>query len=174
MRPEVQVTLWNDQMRVPAPVPEADAWMSEVLGAPVRLVFQPDSVVRPADPRHAPGAEVSFADGYPVLVVGQASLDELNRRLDAPVPMDRFRPNVVVDGNLRAHAEDRWRRFRLGDVPCAGVKLCARCAVTTVDTVTAERGKEPLRTLATYRGWGGKVWFGQNVVPEASGRRVGG
>jgi uncharacterized protein len=170
----LRVEIWGDVLDAVAPSPEADAWLSEALDEPVRLVYQPDRARRPTDPQYAPGAEVSFADGYPVLLLTEASLGELNRRLDAPVPMDRFRPNVVVAGVPEPNAEDRWRRIRLGGVECRGVKLCGRCAVTTVDTRTAEKGKEPLRTLATYRGWGGKVWFGQNVVPDAEGMlRVG-
>jgi uncharacterized protein len=165
----LSVTIWNDALELPAPSPDADAWMSAFLGDPVRLVYQPEGARRPVDPAFAPEAEVSLADGYPMLLVSEASLAELNRRLDAPVPMDRFRPNVVVRGAAEPHAEDGWTHFRLGPVPCRGVKPCARCAVTTVHTETGERGKEPLRTLATYRARDGKVWFGQNVVPDGVG-----
>ncbi len=170
----LSVTVWNDALELPAPSPDADAWMSAFLGDPVRLVYQPETARRPVDPAYAPGAEVSLADGYPILLASEASLDELNRRLAEPVPMDRFRPNLVVAGATEPHAEDGWTRFFLGDVPCLGVKPCARCAVTTVDTRTGEKGKEPLRTLARYRGHDGKVWFGQNVVPEGTGTvRIG-
>jgi len=161
----VPVTIWDDPVNAVAPSPEADAWMSAYLEAPVRLVYQPDHAVRPTDGAFAPGGRVSFADGYPVLLVTQASLDELNRRLAEPVPMARFRPNVVVGGPGAPHAEDRWRRIRVGGVHLAGVKRCARCTVTTVDPATGVRGVEPLRTLAGYRAAGGKVWFGQNLVP---------
>jgi uncharacterized protein len=170
----VRVTVWDDAVEALAPSPEADAWLSVLLGTPVRLVYQPDDARRDTDARFAAGHEVSFADGYPMLVIGQASLDALNRRTPEPIPMDRFRPNVVVAGAaadaLPPHDEDLWRRFRLGAVPCAGVKCCARCSVTTVDQATGIRGKEPLRTLATYRAWDGKIWFGQNVVALGRGR----
>lgn len=174
----VRVTVWGDAVDALAPSPEADAWLSHVLSTPVRLVYQPDEARRNTDPRWAPGHEVSFADGYPLLVVGQASLDALNRLSPEPIPMNRFRPNVVVASTLPdtlpPHDEDLWERFRLGHVACAGVKCCARCAVTTVDQETGIRGKEPLKTLATYRSWDGKVWFGQNVVPLEDGQlRVG-
>jgi uncharacterized protein len=161
----VRVRIWDDRVDALAPSPEADAWMSDILGAPVRLVYQPRHAVRPTDGAFAPGGRVSFADGYPVLLVTQASLDELNRRLPEPVPMDRFRPNVVVEGVCAPHAEDRWRRIQVGTLRLAGVKRCARCTVTTVDQATGLRGVEPLRTLALYRAGGGKVWFGQNMVP---------
>ncbi len=173
-RPTLPVTVWGSELEAVAPSPEADAWFSGLLGAPVRLVWQPQEARRPTDPAWAPEAEVSLADGYPLLVVTEASLEGLNARLETPLPMDRFRPNVIVAG-AAPHAEDRWRRLHLGEVPMAGVKRCARCSVTTVDQATGEQGKEPLRTLATYRrGAGGKVYFGQNLVPLAEGRvRVG-
>ena len=161
----VRVTIWDDAVDALAPSPEADAWMSDYLGTPVRMVYQPDHAVRPTDGAFAPGGQVSFADGYPILLVTQASLDELNRRLAEPVPMHRFRPNVVVEGDCAPHAEDGWRRIRVGELDLAGVKRCARCTVTTVDPATGLRGVEPLRTLALYRAAGGKVWFGQNLVP---------
>jgi uncharacterized protein len=162
----LSATIWGHPFEALAPSPEADAWLSDFLGEPVRLVYQPDAAVRPTDPTFAPGHRVSLADGYPVLVISEASLAELNRRLPEPVSMARFRPNVVVAGPCAPHAEDRWRRLRIGAVAMAGVKRCARCSVTTVDPATAERGLEPLKTLATYRAEAGKVWFGQNLVPE--------
>lgn len=161
----LRVSIWDDPVDALAPSPEADAWMSDYLGSPVRMVYQPHHAVRPTDGAFAPGGRVSFADGYPVLLVTQASLDELNRRLPEPVPMERFRPNVVVEGGCAPHAEDRWRRIRVGEIRLAGVKRCARCTVTTVDPASGLRGVEPLRTLALYRAAGGKVWFGQNLLP---------
>ena len=170
----LEVEIWGDRVQAVAPHPEGDAWLSDFLGAPVRLVYQPDRSHRPTDPHFAPGAEVSLADGYPILVLTRASLDELNRRLaesgSGPLPMDRFRPNLVVEGPVTPHAEDGWRRFQVGGVAMAGVKRCARCAVTTVDPATGARGKEPLRTLAHYRrDLEGRVFFGQNVVPLGVG-----
>jgi uncharacterized protein len=142
--------------------------------AAARLLFMPEDCLRQADPAYAaPGDRVSFADGFPLLLITQASLDELNRRLPAPVPMARFRPNVVVSG-AAPHDEDRWRSIRAGGVPLDVVKPCARCAVTTIDQATGVAGREPLRTLAQYRRRDGKLWFGQNVVHRGAGElRVG-
>lgn len=147
----------------------AAALLSDWLGFAVRLVHMPESTVRPTDPRYSkPGDRVSFADGFPLLLIGQASLDELNRRLAEPVPMLRFRPNIVVAG-ASPHAEDSWTRIRAGTVECDVVKPCGRCVVTTLDLDTATAGPEPLRTLATYRRRDGHVWFGQNVIHRGAG-----
>jgi len=116
---------------------------------------------------------VSFADAFPLLLIAQSSLDELNSRLATPVPMRRFRPNLVVEG-CEPFAEDTWKEIRIGNVPLHVVKPCARCVVTTVDTRTGEKGEEPLRTLATFRSVGNKVMFGQNLLHAANGTlRVG-
>jgi len=141
-------------------------------GGALRLTF-PDAV-RPVDPRYArPGDRVAFADAFPVLLISEDSLEELNRRLAEPVPMNRFRPNLVVRAG-EPHAEDGWRRIRIGEVEFDVVKPCARCAITLTDQATAERGKEPLRTLATYRTRNGKVLFGQNLIHRGRGAvRVG-
>lgn len=171
--PTRQVHIWNDVVEAVDAGDEAAAFVQRHLGpdgAGVRLVYMPGSTLRQVSPEHArPGDRVSFADGFPLLVVAQQSLDELNRRLDEPVPMHRFRPNVVVDGAPSPHDEDGWRRIRLGSVPCDVVKPCARCVVTTVDQATAAVGREPLRTLAEYRRWDGLVWFAQNVIHRATG-----
>lgn len=168
------VTLWKD--RVAGTVADADAhrWFSEYLGVEARLVYMSGHTVRPVDPDYAVGAShVSFADGFPLLLTTTASLEDLNRRLDAPLPMRRFRPNVVVAG-AEPYAEDRWRTIRAGTVDFHVVKPCARCVVTTTDPETGARGREPLHTLATYRRKNGKVYFGQNLIPGGSGTiRVG-
>ncbi len=172
--PRRPVRLFGDVVDAAACPPAADAWFSARLGAPVRVVHLPDDVVRPVDPRYAaPGDRAAFADGYPVLVASQASLDDLNARLAArgapPVGMERFRPNVVVAG-APAYAEDGWRTLAAGDVALALVKPCARCVVTTVDPARGRAaGPEPLRTLAAYRRAGGKVLFAQNAVVRAAG-----
>ena len=120
-----------------------------------------------------PGTRVSSADGFPFLLISEESLADLNRRLAQPLPMNRFRPNLVVAG-AEPYAEDEWNRIEVGGIPMRVVKPCDRCVVTTTDQATGERGKEPLRTLATYRNRGGEVMFGQNVVHERRGRlRVG-
>jgi MOSC domain-containing protein len=131
-------------------------------------------VVRAADPAFAPdGARVSFADGFPFLLLSEESLADLNRRLPEPLPMNRFRPNLVVAGG-QPYDEDTWSRIEIGGIRLRVVKPCGRCVVTTIDQLTGERGKEPLRTLATYRKRDAEVMFGQNVVHEGPGRlRVG-
>jgi uncharacterized protein YcbX len=130
----------------------------------------PESTHRPVDPTYAPAADrVSFADAYPFLMLSEASLAALNERLPRPVPMNRFRPNLVLEGG-EPHVEDRLGRFRIGTLELEAVKPCDRCVITTTDQDTAERGPEPLRTLATYRKTGSKVLFGQNVVHYTAGR----
>ena len=112
--------------------------------------------------------QVSFADGFPYLVIGQASLDELNSRLENPVSINRFRPNFVVEGSL-PFEEDGWADFKMGNLDFLGVKPCARCVMTTIDPETAAKGKEPLLTLASYRKRNNKIYFGQNVLAKTYG-----
>ncbi|MEU1406008.1 MOSC N-terminal beta barrel domain-containing protein [Streptomyces sp. NPDC005728] len=160
----------------------AHDWCSAYLGAEVRLVHMDDPATRrPVDPEYAlPGETVSFADGYPLLVTTVASLDALNSLIaqgdhaaEGPLPMNRFRPNVVVAGT-EAWAEDHWTRISIGEVDFRVAKACGRCVVTTTDQDTAARGREPLRTLARHRRAGTKLLFGQNLVPLSPGTvRVG-
>ncbi|MEV6612298.1 MOSC N-terminal beta barrel domain-containing protein [Streptomyces sp. NPDC051051] len=160
----------------------AHAWCSAHLGADVRLVHMDDPAKRRAvDPEYGlPGETVAFADGYPLLVTTVASLDALNSLIaggehaaEGPLPMNRFRPNVVVTGT-EPWAEDGWSRLTIGEVAFRVAKPCGRCAVTTNDQTTAERGKEPLHTLGRHRRLGGKLVFGQNLVPLSRGTvRVG-
>lgn len=171
------VTVWGDAVEAALAPAEAHAWCAGHLNADVRLVYMPASSRRSVDAAYAVHDDdiVSLADGYPLLLTSTASLAALNDRLDAPLPMDRFRPNVVVDG-ADAWAEDAWRRLRIGEVVLRAVKPCGRCAVTTVDQQTAVRGKEPLKTLAAFRRGAdtGQVYFGWNLIPETTGRiRVG-
>jgi MOSC domain-containing protein len=149
----------------------AREWISSFLHRPVSFVYMPDSTFRRVDPKYSPESRrVSFADGYPFLVATQESMDELNRRMEAPLGIERFRPNIVVSGAEAPHAEDSWKRIRVGLLEFDLVKPCARCAVPTVDPMTAERGKEPTRTLSTYRKRDGKVYFGMNAIHRSSGR----
>jgi hypothetical protein len=130
----------------------------------------PDATVRPADPAYAPtGTRVSFADAFPFLLISEESLSDLNSRLTRPLPMNRFRPNLVIAGG-EPYIEDTLERFDIGGIAFRAVKPCGRCVVTTTDQETTERGVEPLRTLATYRKEGGEVVFGQNVVHLGTGR----
>ncbi|MCE2820984.1 MAG: MOSC domain-containing protein [Saprospiraceae bacterium] len=139
-------------------------WFSEVLRAPVRLVYMPDTSRRRADGRYAPAGQlVSFADGFPYLIIGAAALNELNRQLTEPVPMNRFRPNIVFTGG-NSHDEDRWSDLHIGNQPFRCVKPCARCVMVTTDQATAQKSAEPLKTLSQYRRRGNKVLFGQNMI----------
>lgn len=161
---KTRVKVWSDAVSGQALPPEINQWFSEVLKHPVRLVRMPDTTRRHTDGRYAPkGQLVSFADGFPFLLVGQTSLDDLNSRLEQPLPMNRFRPNFVFTGGT-PFEEDQWRDFTIGDVQFRGVKPCARCAIITTDQQTGFRGVEPTKTLATFRKNGNKILFGQNVI----------
>ncbi|HEY1013483.1 MAG TPA: MOSC N-terminal beta barrel domain-containing protein [Herpetosiphonaceae bacterium] len=173
--PRLRVTIWGDQCLAADQGAEAARWFSAALGLDCRLVRIAPEETRLVTPDYAPRPtdQVGFADGFPLLLIGQESLDDLNRRLDHPLPMNRFRPNLVVAG-AAPYAEDSWTRIEIGGIGFDLVKPCARCAITTTDQATAERGKEPLRTLAGYRRVGDKVMFGQNVVHDRAGSlRVG-
>jgi hypothetical protein len=169
-----RVTVWNDTCPATWVGNGAAEWFSDFLGSACSLVHMGEQVVRPANPVFSPrGARVSFADGFPFLLISEESLGDLNSRLADPLPMNRFRPNLVVTGG-EPYAEDGWGSIEIGGVRLRVVKPCDRCLVTTTDQATGERGKEPLRTLATYRKVGNEVMFGQNVVHENTGRlRVG-
>jgi uncharacterized protein YcbX len=148
---------------------KARSWFSEFLGVSCRVVFMPEEIFRPVDPDYArEGDIVSFADVFPLLLISQPSLDDLNSRLAVPVPMNRFRPNIVI-GGCGAYDEDRWKEIQVGGITFHVMKPCSRCVTTTVDQTTGVQGKEPLATLSKYRNVGGKVLFGQNVIPEKSG-----
>lgn len=165
------VTVWKSEVVAWSVDAAADAWLSRFLGQPARLVHMDARVSRPVDSPYAkPGDEVSFADAFPLLLISRAALDGLNARLDRPVSMLQFRPNLVVDGAV-AHAEDAWKRIRVGEVEFDVAKPCARCVFTTVDPTTGQRDArgEPLRTLAGYRRMQGGVMFGQNLIPRSAG-----
>ena len=150
---------------------EAASWFSDWLGTSVRLVHFADGYKRLVSKEYAvnPDDHTGFADGYPILLTSQEGLHDLNSRLETPVPMNRFRPNLVVKG-CEPFAEDTWNRIRVGDVELAVVKPCDRCVVTTIDKETLERSKEPLRTLGKYRKQKLGAIFGQNVIPLNEGR----
>lgn len=166
----VEVTIWDDQVKAQLVGDDFDRWFSQFIGEEVRLVLMPENSHRKVDPRFAvKGESVSFADGMPYLLIGQESLNDLNKRLSNSVLMDRFRPNIVFSGG-EAFSEDLWKGIKIGDVDFKVVKPCARCVLTTVDQETGIKGKEPLKTLASYRTVGSKVLFGQNMVSLSSGR----
>jgi uncharacterized protein YcbX len=169
--PRRRVTVWRSRCQAIDQGDVAADWLSTFLGAGVRLVRIADDFRRTVSPDYAinPDDETGFADGYPILLIGQASLDDLNRRLATPLPMNRFRPNIVVSG-CESFAEDGWRRIRITGIEFALVKPCARCQITTTDQETAVVGKEPLTTLAAFRRVRGKVMFGQNLIGLGTGR----
>ena len=165
----VKVSVWNDRCAAQLGDPASHAWLSEFLGRECRLVHMPDDLVRTVDQRFAqPQDRTAFSDGFPLLLISQASLDELNSRLEKALPMLRFRPNLVV-GGCAPYAEDGWRRIRIGESVLRVVKPCSRCKITTVDPSTAETGSEPLKTLAGYRRRGNQVYFGQNLLHDGPG-----
>jgi uncharacterized protein YcbX len=150
---------------------EAAQWFSDWLGTPVRLVHMAEDYKRLVDREYAVSADdhTGFADGYPILITSEEGLEDLNTRLESPVPMNRFRPNIVVKGGA-AYVEDTWNRIKVGDVELAVVKPNARCVVTTIDKDTLEKSKEPLKTLEKYRRHKLGAIFGQNVIPLNEGR----
>ncbi len=167
--PSRQVTVWSDTGPAIGEGRTAADWFSAVLGVECELVRQPDHEPRPIDPTFArPGDRVSYADGFPFLLISQASVDGLNRRLDTPVGADRFRANIVVDG-CRPHAEDDWSDVEIGGVVLRTAKPCARCVVITTDQRDGSRSPAPLHALAGYRMVSGKVLFGQNLVHRTTG-----
>jgi uncharacterized protein YcbX len=168
------VTIWDDQCLAQDGGIEAAAWFSRFLGTPVRLMYMPGATFRTVNPNYVPEKRrVSFADAYPVLLATEGSLEDLNRRMEKPLPMNRFRPNLVVRGS-DPFAEDQWKTIAVGEVTFDVVKPCDRCVTTTIDQSTGEAGKEPLRTLAQFRKWNGQVYFGQNLVHRSPGTlRVG-
>lgn len=157
-------TIWSDSVAVSEVDVQVSEWFSDLLNLPCRLVFFPEENQRPVDKNYALANEqVSLADGYPFLVIGQASLNDLNNRLPEPVGINRFRPNFVFTGG-EPYEEDNWKKFSIGATGFSGIKNCSRCVLTTIDPATGKRGVEPLQTLSAYRRKNGKVYFGQNVV----------
>jgi uncharacterized protein YcbX len=161
--------VWDDLVEVSTFGDDVERWFSEFLGARCKLVHLPERSLRPVDPAYgAPGDQVGLADGFPFLLISEASLADLNARLEQPVPMNRFRPNLTVSG-CEPFAEDDWKLVRIGQITFRVVKPCSRCSITTVDQRTAAKSKEPLRTLAQFRRVGTKVLFGQNLIHEETG-----
>lgn len=159
----LSVKIWNDITYGVISDDKTNTFFSDFLKSKCQLVYMPDSVDRQVDPAYDRGNNVvSYADGYPFLIIGEASLADLNARLEMPVPMNRFRPNFVLTG-AEAFAEDDFYKIRIGSVEFDAVKKCARCNIPTNDQETGIMGKEPLRTLSTYRRAGNKVQFGMNL-----------
>jgi uncharacterized protein YcbX len=170
--PSVAITVWESDCGGHDQGDEAAAWVQKYLRKPARLFRADMNALRKARSNSAPGMEatVAFADGFPVLVVSTESLDDLNTKLRTPIPMNRFRPSIVVQG-LGAYAEDTPQQLQIGDVRLRFAHHCSRCVITTIDQATATmRGPEPLKTLNTYRNRDGEVMFGSYYVVETPGR----
>lgn len=170
------VTVWRDTVEAAVANDAVNDWFSRTLGMNVRLVAMPPATIRPVDPSYATGNdEVRFQDGFPLLLATESSLADLNRRLAEPVTMLRFRPNVVIAGDLQPFEEDTWSEINVGGIPCHVVKPSARCVIVNVDPATGRpTNKEPLRTLASYRSVNNKPLFAQNLIPAVTGTiRVG-
>lgn len=158
------VTVWDDTCEAQYVSTHADEWFSNILSIPCRLVHMPETSQRKVDPNYAQKEEItSFSDGFPLLLIGQSSLDDLNSRLPQPITMERFRPNLVFTGGY-PFQEDEMKEFNIAGVTFYGVKPCARCVITTIDLATGKKGKEPLKTLSTYRQSNNKLLFGQNLL----------
>lgn len=171
----MRVRVWKDECDALRAPPAADAWLSNVLGVRCHLVAMPHDAERRMSgaPPGKGATQVGFTDGYPLHLVGEGSLRELNRRLAEPVGVERFRPNLLVAG-AEPHAEDGWTEVEVGGVRLRTVAPCERCAVTTVRPEDGTRGREPLRTLATYRNTSGSVTFGTYLAHDGRGTiRVG-
>ncbi len=165
----VMVEVWSDRCRAELVSEEANSWFSEILRIKCKLVYMPDTTKRRVDGRYALAKEItSFSDGYPMLLIGQSSLDDLNSKLPEALPIERFRPNIVFTGGA-PYEEDELEAFTIGAIQFFGVKLCARCVITTINPGTAEKGKEPLRALAAYRLRNNKIYFGQNLLHKGEG-----
>jgi uncharacterized protein len=172
----VPVEVWGSKLQATHAGDAAADWFTAILGVPARLVYLDDPTRRQVDPKWSKDSDrVSFADAYPLLLTSEDSLAALNTLIAAgrhaaegPLPITRFRPNVVVAG-AAAWAEDKWQRLLIGDVSFRVAKGCDRCVFTTIDPDTAIKGKEPLVTLARHRRREGKIWFGVNLIPDDPG-----
>jgi len=168
--PKCQVTVWADEVSAVDAGQEAALWWSANLGRACRLVFIAQDSFRYVDGNYAGAGEtVGFADAFPLLLISQASLDDLNTRLETPVPMNRFRPNLVVSG-CEPFAEDSWKRIKVGDMEFDLVKPCDRCVMPSIDQATAEKDPHINRVLASFRRRDGKIYFGQNLLYRGVGK----
>ena len=163
------VTIWDDVVDAYEVNQTVSEWFSDYMGIKCKLVFMPDESKRRVSEDYAHNDEiVSFADGYPFLIIGQSSLDDLNSKLEVPIPMTNFRPNIVFTGG-EPFCEDNWHQIKIGELNYYAVKPCARCVITTINQATAEKNNEPLATLSTYRKSGNNILFGENLIHEGTG-----
>lgn len=165
----INSTIWHDQVDTLAISAKADNWFTQFLQTECRLVYQPDTAIRPVNPNFAKADDqTSLSDGFPFLLVSEHSLTALNRTMQLNLPITRFRPNLVVSG-CEPYAEDIWREITIGTIGFRLPKPCARCSVPTIDHETGITGKEPLTTLNRLRKWQNKVYFGQNALHDGLG-----
>ena len=172
------VKIWSSRCRAKVYEKATNDWFSDVLRANCKLVLMPEETRRKVNYFYAvhKGDMVSFADGYPFLLIGEDSLKDLNARLETPIPMNRFRPNFVVSG-ADAFAEDDWKKIKIGACVFHVVKPCGRCVITTIDQTSGEKqASEPLKTLSSYRipkrSVKKKILFGQNLIAEKAGATI--
>ena len=146
-----------------------DEWFTQMLSLKCRLVYMPDSSLRMVDKEYGRNNEItSFADAFPFLIIGQSSLDDLNSKLIEPLPINRFRPNMVFTG-ADPYMEDVMEQFTINNIIFFGVKLCARCTIPTINQDDGSKSNEPLKTFASYRQKNNKVYFGQNLLAKGFG-----
>jgi uncharacterized protein YcbX len=164
------VRVWSDSCEATDEGKEVAAWFSNYLETKCGLVRFHQEFVRKVDPNYSKedSDQVSFADGFPYLLISEASLVDLNERLDVSLPMNRFRPNIVVTG-CEPFAEDTWSKIKIGRVSFDVVKPCARCVIVCIDQKNSEVGQEPLKSLSLYRKQKNKIMFGQNLIPRGRG-----
>ena len=166
---KITVTVWDDQCMALLVSEEADKWFTKKLNTHCRLVYMPDDTQRLIEEKYNINNSItSFSDGFPVLVISEASLQDLNARLTESIAMDRFRPNLVISES-KPFEEDNLKEFSINDIFFYGVKPCSRCVITTINQATALKGKEPLTTLASYRNKNHKIYFGENVIAKGTG-----
>jgi uncharacterized protein YcbX len=164
-----RVNIWDDGCDAQFVSDVADEWLSKKLSMSCRLVYMPDAEKRKVDGRYAANNEITaFSDGYPLMMIGQASLDDLNSRLEESLPMNRFRPNIVFTGG-NPFDEDLMEHIKVNGIDLYGVKLCARCVMTTINQDSGLKSKEPLKTLTGYRNKQNKIYFGQNILFKQTG-----
>ncbi len=166
---EVMTEIWHDLCPARCVSVEMDEWFSQFLKMSCRLVYQPENIIRAVDSRYANTTDkVYFSDGFPFLIISEASLNALNEAIGLKLTMARFRPNLVI-ANCEAYTEDTWRKIRVGEIDFRLPKPCARCSVPTINPISAEITQEPLTTLSRLRKWQGKVYFGQNALHDVQG-----
>ena len=165
---EISVQIWNDEVPALKYKWEVNDWFTNAIESKSSLVFMPGSTKRAVNPEYAINKIVSFADGYPFMMIGEESLNELNSNFDNPLPANRFRPNFLFSGG-NPYDEDDWKKITIGDNVFTSVKPCSRCVITTINQDTGEKGNEPLETLYRIRQKNGKVYFGINLTTETKG-----